>query len=228
MPDLTMRNACVTYGTGNAKSQALRDVTMSFQPGTLTVIMGPSGSGKTTLLSLLGCLLRPDSGSIFLGDTELSRLRETQRTAIRRREIGFIFQAFRLFRSLSALDNVDIASQISGGASGHRAAAGRLLSELSLGAKAHLKPNALSGGEKQRVAIARALIRNPQIILADEPTASLDSNAGRQIREILFKLAVDAKKTVVVVSHDPRWESSAHSVALLQDGQLVEERRGNP
>jgi len=188
--------------------------------------MGPSGSGKTTLLSLLGCLLTPDSGSVYLDGVEVSRLSERQRTAIRRHNIGFIFQAFRLFRSLSAIDNVGIATEISG--QQQRASAQKLLSDLGLGDKIHLKPNALSGGEKQRVAIARALIRNPQVLLADEPTASLDSQAGRQIFEILFKLAVEEKKTVVVVSHDPRWESFAHHVTQLRDGQVLEQRNANP
>ena len=230
MPELSARNASVTFGSGAVKCRALQNVTLSFEPGTLTLLMGPSGSGKTTLLSLLGCLLKPDSGSIYLDGVEVSRLKERQRTAIRRRDIGFIFQAFRLFRSLSAIENVDIAAEISGreGAGRQRATARKLLSELGLGDKIHLKPNALSGGEKQRVAIARALIRNPQVLLADEPTASLDSQAGRQIFEILFKLAVEEKKTVVVVSHDPRWESFAHRVAQLRDGQILEQRSANP
>jgi putative ABC transport system ATP-binding protein len=229
VPDLSARNASVTFGSGAGKCRALQNVTLSFEPGSLTLLMGPSGSGKTTLLSLLGCLLTPDSGSIFLDGVEVSRLKERQRTAIRRRNIGFIFQAFRLFRSLSALENVTIAEEISGeGASQQRASARELLEGLGLSDKINLKPNALSGGEKQRVAIARALIRSPQVLLADEPTASLDSQAGRQIFEILFKLAVEEKKTVVVVSHDPRWESFAHRVAQLRDGQVIEQRSANP
>ena len=230
MPDLSLRNASVTFGSGAVQCRALQNVTLSFEPGTLTLLMGPSGSGKTTLLSLLGCLLTPDSGSIYLDGVEVSRLNEKQRTAIRRRNIGFIFQAFRLFRSLSAIENVKIAAEISGreGAAHQGATARKLLAELGLGDKIHLKPNALSGGEKQRVAIARALIGSPQVLLADEPTASLDSQAGRQIFEILFKLAVEEKKTVVVVSHDSRWESFAHRVAQLRDGQVLEQRSANP
>ena len=230
MPELSARNASVAFGSGAGKCLALQNVTLSFEPGALTLLMGPSGSGKTTLLSLLGCLLTPDSGSIYLDGVEVSRLNERQRTAIRRRHIGFIVQAFRLFRSLTAIDNVAIAEEISGrvGAPEQRVSAAKLLSGLGLGDKIHLKPNALSGGEKQRVAIARALIRNPQILLADEPTASLDSQAGKQIFEILFKLAVEEKKTVVVVSHDPRWESYAHRIMQLRDGQVLEQRSANP
>jgi putative ABC transport system ATP-binding protein len=230
VPELSLRNASVTFGSGAEKCRALQNVTLSFEPGTLALLMGPSGSGKTTLLSLLGCLLAPDSGAIYLNGVEVSRLNESQRTAIRRRNIGFIFQAFRLFRSLSAIENVEIAAEISGreGATGQGATARKLLSDLGLTDKIHLKPNALSGGEKQRVAIARALVRSPQVLLADEPTASLDSQAGRQIFEILYRLAVEEKKTVVVVSHDPRWESFAHRVAQLRDGQVIEQRSANP
>jgi putative ABC transport system ATP-binding protein len=229
VPDLSARNASVTFGSGAGKCRALQNVTLSFDPGSLTLLMGPSGSGKTTLLSLLGCLLTPDSGSIYLDGIEVSRLNERRRAAMRRRNIGFIFQAFRLFRSLSAIENVAIAAEISGqDPASQRAGAQKLLSDLGLGDKIHLKPNALSGGEKQRVAIARALIRNPQVLLADEPTASLDSQAGRQIFEILFKLAVEEKKTVVVVSHDPRWEGFAHHIAQLRDGQVLEQRSANP
>jgi putative ABC transport system ATP-binding protein len=230
VPELSARNASVTFGSGAGKCRALQNVTLSFGPGSLTLLMGPSGSGKTTLLSLLGCLLTPDSGSIHLDGIEVSRLNERQRTAVRRRNIGFIFQAFRLFRSLSALDNVAIAAEISGqeGVLQQRASARELLAGLGLDDKIRLKPDALSGGEKQKVAIARALIRNPQVLLADEPTASLDSQAGRQIFEILFKLAVEEKKTVVVVSHDPRWESFAHHVTQLRDGQVLEQRSANP
>jgi len=230
VPELSLRNASVTFGSGAEKCRALQNVTLSFEPGTLTLLMGPSGSGKTTLLSLLGCLLTPDSGAIYLNGVEVSRLNESQRTAIRRRNIGFIFQAFRLFRSLSAIENVEIAEEISRRERAPRqgATAQKLLSDLGLGDKIHLKPNALSGGEKQRVAIARALVRSPQVLLADEPTASLDSQAGRQIFEILYKLAVEEKKTVVVVSHDPRWESFAHRVAQLRDGQVLEQRSANP
>ena len=230
MHKLSARHASVTFGSGPGKCRALQDVTLSFEPGALTLLMGPSGSGKTTLLSLLGCLLTPDSGSVYLDGVEVSRLDENQRTDIRRRNIGFIFQAFRLFRSLSAIENVTIAQEISGreGASQQCASARNLLSYLGLGDKLHLKPNALSGGEKQRVAIARALIRDPQVLLADEPTASLDSETGRQIFEILFKLAVVEKKIVVVVSHDPRWEKYAHRITHLRDGQVLEQRSANP
>ena len=231
MPELSVRDASVTFGSGAEKCLALQNVTLAFEPGALTLLMGPSGSGKTTLLSLLGCLLTPDSGAVYLDGVDVSKLGEAQRTAIRRRNVGFIFQAFRLFRSLSAIENVTIAEEISGweGAPRQLTSARELLAGLGLGGdKIHRKPNALSGGEKQRVAIARALIRNPQVLLADEPTASLDSQAGGQIFEILFKLAVEEKKTVVVVSHDARWEKFAHRITHLRDGHVFEQRSANP
>jgi len=152
-------------------------------------------------------------------------LSERKRTELRRRGIGFIFQAFRLFHSLSAFENVMLAAEIGGAREQGHKAARELLQSFGLGDKLHLKPHELSGGEKQRVAIARALLSNPKILLADEPTASLDSNAGRQICEILRRLADEQQRTVVIVSHDPRWASFAHRTVVLQDGSLVDDRR---
>jgi len=186
--------------------------------------MGPSGSGKTTLLSLLGCLMTPDSGSVFIQGTNTGLCTAEEKSALRRREIGFVFQAFRLFHSLSAIENVIIKSDIAGAGRKHsRKIALDLLASLGLDDKLHLKPDQLSGGEKQRVAIARALISNPNILLADEPTAALDSKAGRQICEILRRLAEDGKHTVVIVSHDPRWASFADRTVVLEDGRVMQE-----
>jgi putative ABC transport system ATP-binding protein len=202
---------------------ALRDVSISFPKSQLTLVSGPSGSGKTTLLCLLGCLLTPDRGSVYFDGREVARLNERARTLIRQRNIGFIFQAFRLFRALSALDNVAIAGTVSG-QDGTIDRARRLLRQLGLEHKAHLKPDELSGGEKQRVAIARAVLKEPSVILADEPTASLDSEAGLQISGILQRLATEQGRTVVVVSHDPRWDNLASSRISLRDGRVVEQR----
>jgi putative ABC transport system ATP-binding protein len=223
---LAVENASVSFGSGNTRVSALTDVSLNFAPSTLTLVMGPSGSGKTTLLSLLGCLMTPDAGSVFIQGTNTGLCTDGEKSALRRREIGFIFQAFRLFHSLTALENVVIKSDIAGaGRKGSQKLALDLLASMGLDRKIHLKPDALSGGEKQRVAIARALISNPTIILADEPTASLDSNSGRQICEILRRLAEDGKHTVVIVSHDPRWDSFADRTVRLEDGQVVEDRR---
>ncbi len=224
MPDhsLVANGVSVFYGPPNARATAVDDVSLRFEPGTLTLIMGPSGSGKTTLLSLLGALLRPDRGQVYLGDTEISALDEDDRTVVRRDRIGFIFQAFRLLHSLSALDNVLISKDIRGERSpGSRSAAVQALSDLGLGGKLNLKPKELSGGEQQRVAIARTLLGDPKVLLADEPTASLDSVAGAQICGLLRKLSDERQYTTVVVSHDPRWTKFADRVVTLQDGRVV-------
>ncbi|MGA3187615.1 MAG: ABC transporter ATP-binding protein [Bryobacteraceae bacterium] len=202
----------------------MKDVSVSFHPGELTLVMGPSGSGKTTLLSLLGCLLSPDEGSVFVDGNDVSRLKERNRTRLRT-HIGFIFQAFRLFHSLPALENVMIAAEISGDRRHQSQHARKLLTDLGLGEKFKEKPDQLSGGEKQRVAIARALLSDPPIVLADEPTASLDFESGCQISGILRRLAVEQSRTVVVVSHDHRWINFAQRTIILEDGCVVEDRR---
>lgn len=219
-PQLAVKDVSVSYGSGRARLQALREVSLSFQPGCLTLVMGPSGSGKTTLLSVLGCLLSPESGNVLVMEHLASSLTEDEKTVLRRRSIGFVFQAFRLFRSLSALENVSLALEVAG-RRGNQAEtpAGRMLDELGLSDKAHLKPVELSGGEKQRVAIARALVNDPAIILADEPTAALDSTSGLQIMELLRRMAKKENRIVVVVSHDTRWLPLSDRTISMQDGR---------
>lgn len=228
MPEsnLAVQNASVYFGSNASRVRALNDVSLEFTPGELALVMGPSGSGKTTLLSLLGCLQTPDRGKVFVKGSDAGSLAERKRTQLRARHIGFVFQAFRLFHALSAFENVMLAAEISSERDEQRRQeALELLGELGLGEKLNLKPKALSGGEKQRVAIARALLRKPDILLADEPTAALDSEAGRRICEILHKLAGAHKNTVVVVSHDPRWTAFAHRIIVLEDGTVKEDRR---
>ena len=227
-PILAIQDASLAYGSANARVQALAGVSLAFAPSAVTLIMGPSGSGKTTLLSVLGCLLRPDSGRVLIEGKEAGKLTESERTIVRRLKIGFIFQAFRLFRSLNALENVMLAAEIAGAAdmAAKRERARQLLDRFGMSQKLSVKPKALSGGEKQRIAIARALLCKPRILLADEPTASLDSQAGRQICEILQGLAAQEEHTVVVVSHDPRWEKFAHRTVVLEDGRIVDDRSG--
>ena len=224
--NLAVHDAKVWYGPERTRTTALRGVTLEFVPGEVTLIMGPSGSGKTTLLSLLGCLRTPDEGSVFVQGHDTTLLTERERCQLRGR-IGFVFQAFRLFHSLPALDNVMIPADIASDRRAKYAAARALLKDFGLGDKLYLKPDALSGGEKQRVAIARALLADPPILLADEPTASLDAQAGRRISEILRDIAVKHNRTVVVVSHDPRWISFADRVVQLEDGRILEDRREN-
>ena len=226
MPDhfLAVDGASVSFGKGDARVPALRDVSLSFERGTLTLVMGPSGSGKTTLLSMLGCLLSPDEGTVFVDGVAVNALTEPQKTAIRQKKISFVFQAFRLFHSLSAIDNVAVGFEIRDPAEPRRMEMARnLLLQFGLGNKLNQEPNELSPGEKQRVAIARALAGNPPILLADEPTASLDAKAGKNICEILRNQASEHGRTVVVVSHDPRWREFADRTITLCDGQVQQE-----
>lgn len=222
---LAVENINVTYGLGRSTVCALNQVSLSFQPSRLTLVLGPSGCGKTTLLSVLGCLLTPQSGKSYISGQLVTGLSETARGDIRRRQIGYVFQAFRLFRSLSALENVMLPLEVAGNRRRHaRDLARQVLADVGLADKERLKPDELSGGEKQRVAIARAIVNNPPIILADEPTASLDSAAGDQIAETLFAMAEKDNRLVVVVSHDPRWRALCHRTVVMRDGQVIEDQ----
>ncbi len=218
---LGVEGASVFFGKGEARVRALRDVSLSFERGTLVLVTGPSGSGKTTLLSMLGCLLSPDEGKVFVDGIAVNQLTEPEKTALRQKKISFVFQAFRLFHSLSAVDNVALGFEIRDPGEPRRMEMARdLLFQFGLGDKLRQEPNELSPGEKQRVAIARALAGNPPILLADEPTASLDAEAGRNICEILRNQANEHGRTVVVVSHDPRWRKFADRTITLHDGQV--------
>lgn len=222
-PFLGVKGASVSFGQNQARVSALHDVSLEFEPGTLSLVMGPSGSGKTTLLSMLGCLLTPDQGKVFVDGVIVNDLSETERTIVRQKKISFVFQAFRLFHSLSALDNVALGFEIRDpGDQGRTEKARDLLRRFGLGDKLHQEPNDLSPGEKQRVAIARALAGNPPILLADEPTASLDAEAGKNICKILRNQVDEYGRTVVVVSHDPRWEKFADRTVTLSDGRVEE------
>jgi putative ABC transport system ATP-binding protein len=229
VPDriLAIERAGVAFGHGPARVEALKNISLQFYPGTLTILMGPSGSGKTTLLSVLGCMLKCDTGSTYVANIDVERLNETQRTEIRKRYIGFIFQSFRLFKALSAEDNVVLAASLAASPTPDpKAKSLDLLIGLGLETKLRLKPEELSGGEKQRVAIARALVRNPPVVLADEPTASLDTQAVHQIGAILLRLAEQERRVIVVSSHDPRWQEFAHRIVSLRDGEIIEDRAG--
>jgi putative ABC transport system ATP-binding protein len=221
-PSLVAENVSVEYGAGRAMAFALEDVSVSFQPGKLALLMGPSGSGKTTLLSVLGCLVTPHRGRVMLLGRDITKLSESEKTELRRQKIGYVFQAFRLFRSLTALENILLAMELSGRTGRQaRQTAMDALDAVGLANKGHLLPKEMSGGEKQRVAIARALINDPPIILADEPTASLDSKSGNQVAELLLGLAEKENRLVVVVSHDNRWLPLCHRKVVLQNGSLI-------
>jgi putative ABC transport system ATP-binding protein len=223
---LAVENARLSFGKGNARVRALRGVSTSFKAGTLSVVMGPSGSGKTSLLSLLGCLLSPDDGKVFVEGVAVQGLNEEQKTELRRKKIGFVFQTFRLLRSISAIENVALGLEIRDPKQQDRMTPAReLLVQFGLGGKLNREPDGLSPGEKQRVAIARALAGNPPVLLADEPTASLDASAGKQICQILRSQAEQNGKTVVVVSHDPRWQEYASHTVVLSDGEIQHDRQ---
>ncbi len=209
------------FGTGETEVVAVRDVTLDIAPGEVVLIMGPSGSGKSTLLLMLGALLRPTEGTTMLDGLELSALSERRLPDIRLRHFGFIFQDFNLLSALNVQDNVAIAAELAGvGRKAALAKAASLLTELGLGNRLRFSPEKLSGGEKQRVAIARALVNDPAVILADEPTANLDSSHGHETMRLLREIAKERGRSVIIVSHDQRIREIADRVLWLEDGQF--------
>jgi putative ABC transport system ATP-binding protein len=216
---LDVREVSKRFGEGETAVEAVSGVSLAVEPGEVVLIMGPSGSGKTTLLSMMGALLRPTGGTIHLDGTEIGALSESRLPDIRLRQFGFIFQDFNLLSALSVLENVAIVAELAGvGSRSARDKAGALLTELGLGERLDFLPEKLSGGEKQRVAIARALINNPALILADEPTANLDSKIGHEIMRLLRGIAKEQGRSVVIVSHDQRIRDIADRVLWLEDG----------
>ena len=209
-----------TFGEGDVQVQAVRNIELEVHRGEVVLIMGPSGSGKTTLLSMLGGMLRPTLGSVIVDGVDLASLPESKLPAFRAHRFGFVFQDFNLLSALSALENVEFALNL-GGVSGRnsRERAGSLLAGFGLGARLRFKPHKLSGGEKQRVAIARAIANEPAVILADEPTANLDSKIGHEIARLL-KQAAGEGRSVVIVSHDQRLRDIADRVLWLEDGEF--------
>jgi putative ABC transport system ATP-binding protein len=209
------------FGTGAAAVEAVHDLDLQVRAGEIVLIMGPSGSGKTTLLTMLGGLLRPTAGSIAIDGQDLTTLAESQLPTLRAHTFGFIFQDFNLMPSLSARENVEIALNIAGvhGTAAHQRAA-QLLERLGLAERAGFLPAQLSGGEKQRVAIARALANEPALILADEPTANLDSHHGREVMRELRRIAKEERRSVVIVSHDHRLKEIADRILWLEDGRF--------
>ena len=219
---LELRGVTRRFGDGDAAVEAVRAVDLSVAAGEIVLIMGPSGSGKTTLLTMIGGLLRPTTGSISLLGRDLAKLDERELPDIRARHLGFIFQDFNLMPSLSARENVEVAINIAGtrGARAH-ARASELLEHLGLGERLDFPPDQLSGGEKQRVAIARALANKPALLLADEPTANLDSSHGREVMRELRRIAKQEHRSAIIVSHDDRLKEIADRVLWLEDGTFT-------
>ena len=209
------------FGNGATEVVAVKGISMEVAPGEVVLIMGPSGSGKTTLLSMLGGLLKPSDGRIRIGQDDLTLLDERNLPDVRLRRIGFIFQDFNLLSALTCLDNVAMVAQLSGHSRREaRKQAKALLEQLGLGNRLDFLPEKLSGGEKQRVAIARALINKPDLILADEPTANLDSHHGHETMRLLRRIAKDEQRSVIIVSHDQRIKDIADRVFWLEDGEF--------
>jgi putative ABC transport system ATP-binding protein len=217
---VSLERVTKTYASGKVEVRALVDVTLELARGELTVILGPSGSGKTTLLNVIGALDSPSSGRVAVAGTDLTGLSEAARTRYRREEVGFVFQYFNLVPSLTARENVMLAAEL---VRAPRSVDG-LLAAVGLGGRADHFPGQLSGGEQQRVAVARALVKDPAVILADEPTGSLDSATGSRIVALLEDLAREEGRAVLIVTHNAALARAADRVITLVDGQVAADR----
>lgn len=209
-----------TYGSGDAVVQALDGVSLTFEPGRFTAIMGPSGSGKSTLLHCLAGLDNLTEGSVFIGETDLATLNDKRLTELRRKEVGFVFQAFNLIPTLTARENIVLPMML-GGDTGDEAWIERVIETVGLGDRMKHRPSELSGGQQQRVAVARALASRPTIIFADEPTGNLDSNSGAEILGFMRNAVDEFGQTIVMVTHDPYAAAYADRVVFLADGKIV-------
>ncbi len=209
-----------TYTLGKRELPVLRGINLKIGRGEMVAIMGASGSGKTTLLNILGCLDKPTSGSYVLDGKEVSRLSNRELAVVRAQKIGFVFQTFNLLPYLTAAANVELGMRYSGGGDGRVAL--RALESVGLADRAKHRPSELSGGEQQRVAIARAIVKNPPLILADEPTGNLDSRSGAEIMSLLSSLHSERGITLVMVTHDINVAHQCERIINIRDGQVVE------
>jgi putative ABC transport system ATP-binding protein len=210
------------YGRGATEVRALDGADLTIAAGRLTAVMGPSGSGKSTLMHAMAGLDGVDAGSIRIGDTEITRLSERQRTLLRRERLGFVFQSFNLVPSLTAEENITLPLRLAG-RTADRSWLDELVTTLGLGDRLAHRPSELSGGQQQRVAVARALVTRPEIVFADEPTGNLDSRHGQALLTFLQRAARDLGQTVVMVTHDPTAASFADRVVFLADGRVAGE-----
>ncbi len=220
---LRVTDVVKVFDEGAQRVEVLKGVSLQVAPGEVVALEGPSGSGKTTLLSIMGCILTPTSGRIEVAGQPVRVEGEAGLRQVRRRSIGFVFQQYNLFPALTALENVEYALNVKGvrGAAA-RSEASRALGRVGLGDRLNFLPRDLSGGQKQRVAIARALAGSPQVLLADEPTANLDSLAGEQVLDLFRRLAREESKGLIVVTHDPKVRRIADRVEGMRDGRLAE------
>jgi len=223
---IEVRDLTKIYAQGEAAMRALDEVDLDVHRGELMLLMGPSGSGKTTLLSILGCILTPTEGTLCIASRPTAGLSPEELARLRRRHIGFIFQSYNLFPTLTAEENVRIALDVRGErGSDAIVRAQRALQQVGLRHKLKSYPANLSGGEQQRVAVARALVGAPSVMLADEPTAALDSENGVAVMQLLSEIAKDASRAVLAVTHDPRTIPFANRVLRIEDGLIVGEER---
>ncbi len=220
---IAARGVEMVFSSGAGSYHALKNINLDIRKGDIQLLMGPSGSGKTTLLSILAGILTPTAGSVSLLGKEITNLSKQKLAEFRLKNIGFIFQGFNLFPALTAIENIELALNLQG-IKGKKAKEESyfLLSQVGLASKAHSLPRDLSGGQKQRVAIARSLTGHPPLIMADEPTAALDSHSGHAVTELLRKLAKEEGCTVLMVTHDPRIVDVADRIVYLEDGVLVD------
>ncbi len=209
-----------TYGIGDAAVHALDGVSLSFEAGRFTAIMGPSGSGKSTLLHCLAGLDSLTEGAVHIGDTYLASLNDKQLTELRRKQVGFVFQAYNLIPTLTARENILLPLML-GGETGDAVWIEHVIETVGLGDRLKHRPSELSGGQQQRVAVARALASRPTIIFADEPTGNLDSNAGGEILRFMRNAVDEFGQTIVMVTHDPYSAAYADRVVFLDDGKIV-------
>ena len=223
VPAVSTHQLTRAYGSGQSAVEALRGVSLDVPTGQFTAVMGPSGSGKSTLMHLMAGLDTPTSGSVRVAGRELAQMNDNELTLLRRREIGFIFQAFNLLPMLSVEENILLPARIMG-QKPDRGFVDGLIRDLGLGDRRRHLPSELSGGQQQRVAIARAVVGRPAVMFADEPTGNLDSAAGAEILGVLRTAVDDQGQTIVMVTHDPGAAQVADRVVVLADGRIVEDR----
>ncbi len=222
MPVIELENATKIYSIGEVETRALDNVSLSIEEGEFTTIVGPSGSGKTTMLQLMGVLDKPDSGIVKINGKDVSQYKANARADLRKETIGFIFQFFALVPVLNAYENVELPLLLNNiKASERQERVMKLLEAVGLSDRINHRPDQLSGGQQQRVAIARALATNPSLILADEPTANLDTENGQQAMEIMVRLNEETGTAFVFATHDPRVVSFARRVVEMQDGRII-------
>ncbi|MGA7956504.1 MAG: ABC transporter ATP-binding protein [Xanthobacteraceae bacterium] len=214
-------------GEGAGRVEALKSINLSLAGGELTLLIGPSGSGKTTLLSVLGCMLSPTAGTMEIRGRSTTGLDAEELAELRRDNVGFVFQSYHLFPTLTAAENVRLALDVRGDRSpSSRVKAEQALATVGLSHKANAFPRELSGGEQQRVAIARAIVGDASVILADEPTAALDSENGHAVMTVLAEIAKDRSRALFIVTHDPRIIHFADRILRIEDGRIVSDQRG--